>query len=279
MNETLLLLSLCGLAVQGVAAAQDATTPIRKPSIVAHRGASEDAPENTLASFRLGFEQGADLIEGDFRMTADGCIVAMHDRTLARTTGDPRETARVTRDDLRSLSAGDWGRWKGGPFRSETVPTLEEVLQIVPDGRGILLEIKDSARIVPTLLRELDRSGLKEDRVTVITFDREVVSSMKRLAPRWKVLWLTSFSKKTGVWLPSVDEVIEVARSIGADGVDVRAEPEVVDRSFVDRVKRAGLEIHCWTVNDVGVAAKMSSIGMDSITTDRPAVIREALGR
>ncbi|MEE2972462.1 MAG: glycerophosphodiester phosphodiesterase family protein [Planctomycetota bacterium] len=278
MNETLLL-SLCGLAVLGVAAARDATAPVEKPLVVAHRGASEDAPENTLASFTLGFEQGADLIEGDFRMTADGRIVAMHDRTLARTTGDPRETSKVTRDDLRSLSAGDWGRWKDGRFRSESVPTLEEVLAIVPEGRGILVEVKDSARIVPTLVRDLDRSGLKEDRVKVITFDREVVKSMKRLAPRWKVLWLTSFSKRTGVWLPSVDEVIEVARSIGADGVDVQAEPDVVDRSFVDRVRLAGLEIHCWTVNDVELARKMSSIGMASITTDRPRVIREALGR
>ena len=246
------------------------------PAIVAHRGASQDAPENTLAAFKLGFEQGADFVEGDFRMTSDGHILAMHDRTLSRTTGDTREINQTSLMDVRSLSAGDWGSWKGGDFQTERVPTLSEVLAIIPAGGGILLEIKDSDRIVPALVRELERSGIGTDRITVIAFDRTVVESLKKVAPKWKALWLTSFSKKNGSWRPDVDEVIDVAMAIGADGVDLKAEPEVVDQAFVDRVKSAGLEIHVWTVNETEIALQMRSLGIDSITTDCPAVIIKA---
>ena len=276
VKEILILMIpiLCLLAMVGCRAA-----PGAECMIVAHRGASQDAPENTLAAFRLGFEQGADRIEGDFRMTSDGHIIAMHDRTLSRTTGDPRETADVPLGGIRSLGAGDWGPWKGGEFRNEGVPTLAEVLAIVPEDRGILVEVKDSDRIVPVLIRELERSGLDRDRVAVIAFDREVVATMKRASPKWKAMWLTSFSRRNGTWSPTVDEVIEIAKSIGADGVDVEADPAVVDRTFVERVRSAGLELHVWTVNDPQLALVLREIGVDSITTDRPAVIRKAIVR
>ena len=251
--------------------------PTSRPRIVAHRGASADAPENTIASFRLGFERGADAVEGDFQLTADGHIVAMHDRTLSRTTGDPRATGTVTLADLESLGAGNWGPWEGSVHVGEKIPTLPEVLEMIPEDRGLLIEIKDSDRIVPILVRDLERSEIRRDRVTVISFDRDVVAALKRSAPGWKTLWLTSFSKNTGTWGPTVEQVIEVARAIDADGVGVMAAPDVVDREFVDRVKSAGLEIHVWTVNEAELARDMKAIGVDSITTDRPSLIRKAI--
>ena len=247
------------------------------PTIVAHRGASEDAPENTLASFRLGFDQGADRVEGDFRMTSDGHIVAMHDGNLSRTTGMNREVFEISLDEIRNLSAGDWGPWQGGAFQGEGVPTLAEVFAIVPEDGGILLEIKESDRIVPVLIREMERSGIGPDRIAVIAFDRKLVETLKRTAPKWKALWLASFSRKEGKWRPTVEEIIDVATTIGANGVGIQAEPDVVDRDFVKRVKAAGLEIHVWTVNDPDLAVEMRSIGIDSITTDRPRLILDAL--
>lgn len=253
--------------------------PSSAPRIVAHRGASADAPENTIASFRLGFDQGADAVEGDFRITMDGHIVAMHDQTLSRTTGDPRGVDTVALEELESLNAGNWGRWKGSGHEDEGIPTLPAVLGIIPADRGILIEIKDSARIVPALVRDLERSGIPRDHVTVISFDRDVVAALKRAAPGWKALWLTSFTKKTGSWRPTAQEVIEVAREIRADGVDVKAEIDVVDASFVHEVKSAGLEFHVWTVNDLETAERMRSVGVDSITTDRPAMLIDGLRR
>lgn len=251
----------------------------RLPAIVAHRGASEDAPENTLASFRLGFDQGADRIEGDFRMTSDGHIVAMHDSDLARTTGDARVVAEVTLEEIRSLDAGSWGGWDRRGFAGEPVPTLEQVLSIVPEGRGILVEVKDTARIVDPLVAVLEESDLDPKQITIISFEEDVVERFKRIAPDRRAFWLTSFREGTEGWRPSVEEVIETANRIGADGVDVRATPEVVDESFAKAIRDAGLELHVWTVNDPGLARRMVEVGVDSITTDRPARILEETSR
>jgi glycerophosphoryl diester phosphodiesterase len=272
----LIIASLLAATVLSMPIDDSNPTP-RLPAIVGHRGAAAHAPENTLASFRLGFEQGAEAIEGDFWLTRDGRIVAMHDRDLHRTTGDPRNVADVTLEEIRTLDGGSWGRWKDAGFAGEPVPTLEEVLGIVPDGRGVLVEIKDSPRIVEALVAALDASSLGTDQVTVISFDADVIASLKQRAPKWKAFWLTSFKERDGVWHPTVEEVVATARRIKADGVDVRAEVAVVDEAFAKVVRGAGLELHVWTVNDAAVARRMAEIGVDSITTDRPAEIREAL--
>lgn len=95
------------------------------PLIIGHRGASRDAPENTLASFRLAWSHRADGIEADFRLAADGTIVCMHDATTGRTTGENLEIAAATAEELRCLDAGTW---KGSAWSGAVVPTLDEVL-------------------------------------------------------------------------------------------------------------------------------------------------------
>ena len=131
------------------------TSGVPVPQIVAHRGASHDAPENTLAAFRLGFEQGADAIEGDFRVTRDGVIIAMHDADFRRTTGDPRRVEDVDFEDVQQLDAGSWGRWAGGAFAGERVPRLEEVLAIVPEARVLFIEVKGTRTMVPALIETI----------------------------------------------------------------------------------------------------------------------------
>lgn len=247
------------------------------PAIVAHRGASSRAPENTLAAFRLGFDHGADAVEGDFRLTRDGVVVAMHDETLRRTTGDPRAVATVLRSDLSDLSVGDWGAWKGTGFQEERVPTLSQVFAIVPDGRGIFVELKGGVDMVEPTLLAIERSGISSDRITIIAFDADVVAAIKRCAPEQRALWLTSFRRRGSSWSPDAREVVETAMRIGADGVDVKADRLVVDEAFVEIVRAAGLELHVWTVNDPVLAGRMVGLGVDSITTDEPRSIRSTL--
>lgn len=246
------------------------------PLIVAHRGASFDAPENTLAAFKLAWEQGADAIEGDFYLTADDQIITLHDATFKRTAGVDRKPVEMTLDEIRRL---DVGAWKDPRFTGERVPTLQDVLATVPSGKRFLIEIKCGPEIVPTLKRVLESSGVPMEQLRLICFDADVVAESKKQIPQLKAYWLTSFKAETegGPKKPIPDEVLATLKRCGADGLDARADFDVVNEAFVARVRDAGYEVHFWTVDDPAVAQKLVTLGTDSITTNRPAFLREAL--
>ncbi len=266
MQAAVVLVALCGCLV-GTTVGQE---------IVAHRGASHDAPENTLAAFRLAWEQGADAIEGDFHLTADGHIVAMHDRTTKRTAGVELEIASSTLEQLRAL---DVGAWKGEAFVGERIPTLDEVLQTVPAGKSILIEVKCGPDIVPVLKKVVDASSLEPEQIKVICFQAEVIAAVKRAMPQIQAYWLTSYKEQpdTQRWLPEVESVLATLARCDADGLDTQANRHVIDEQFVARVRTAGYSLHAWTVNKPEDARWLQSLGFDSITTDRPALLREAL--
>jgi glycerophosphoryl diester phosphodiesterase/cephalosporin-C deacetylase-like acetyl esterase len=244
--------------------------------IIAHRGASFDAPENTLAAFQLAWQQGADGVEGDFYLTKDCRIVCIHDKDTTRTSGVSLSVADSTLAELRTL---DVGKWKGDRFAGETIPTLEEVLATVPDGKRLLIEIKCGNEIVPVLSNVLDDSEIADDQIAIIAFDRDVIATAKKQLPNIKAFWLTGYKQdaEAGTWHPSVDEVLTTIKNLRADGVDTHAHDEVIDADFAKRLRAAGAEFHCWTVNDPNIAVRMQRLGVDSITTDRPAFIRENL--
>jgi glycerophosphoryl diester phosphodiesterase len=246
------------------------------PMIVAHRGASFDAPENTLSAFRLAWEQGADAIEGDFYLTKDQQVVCIHDGTTKRTAiGQP--TLVVANSTLEQLRQLDVGKWKGRHYQDEKIPTLTEVLASVPASKKFFLEIKCGPEIIPFLKTPLEESGLSSAQVTIICFDEEVVRVARRELPQFKVNWLTSFKqdKVTKQWSPSKEEVIKRLRNSGATGIGLNGNGEIVDEKFVRSVLDLGLEFHVWTINDVNVARKFSKWGAYSITTDKPAFIRD----
>lgn len=248
-----------------------------RPLIVAHRGASFDAPENTLAAFREAWSQDADAIEGDFLLTSDNRIVCIHDKRTKRTGDQDLEIKGSALDDLRTV---DVGAWKDVKFRGESIPTLSEVLETVPSGRLILIEIKCGPEIVPTLETEIARTTLAADQIHFIAFDAEVIAAVKRAMPEIKAFWLTSYRKDrdTGVWSPSMEEVFDTLDRIGADGLDTNANREVVDSDFVSGLRDRGYEFHVWTVDDPEVARHFVELGVDSITTNRPEFLRDQLG-
>lgn len=248
--------------------------------IVAHRGASWDAPENTLAAFRLAWHQDADAIEGDFRLTRDGHIVCIHDKSTERVAPDkPKlKVADATLDELRAL---DVGSWKSAQYAQERIPTLTEVLATVPAGRRIFVEIKCGPEILPVLRPVLARSGLQPQQITIICFDRNVVAQTRRMMPQYSVNWLTSYRQKTpsSPWKPSVAEVLRTLEQTEATGLGSQANLKIVDADFVARVRKSGFGFHVWTVNDPAVAETLQAIHVESITTDRPGLIRQALQR
>ncbi len=114
---------------------------VKTPIIVAHRGASYKAPENTIPAFKIAFDEQADFIEGDFWLTADNEIVCIHDSNTSRVGN---KNIKVTISTLDELKKVDVGIRKGNQFAGTTIPTLQEVLEIIPEQKGLHLEIKDN---------------------------------------------------------------------------------------------------------------------------------------
>lgn len=242
--------------------------------IIAHRGASHDAPENTIASLKLGWEQNADGNEFDIYLTKDGKIVLMHDKTTKRTAGIDRPVVQQTLEELRTLDAGTW---KGSKWAGEKVPTMAEALAVIPEGKRLFIEVKTGPEILPELKRELDQSGKSTAQLVIIAFNYEVVQQAKQLMPELQVYWLASADadKKTGK-KHSIGELIEKAKAAGIDGLNLNYKFPI-DAGFVQQVKSAGLKLYTWTVNDAAIAKSLVAAGIDGITTDRPQWLREQL--
>ncbi|MCX7050080.1 MAG: glycerophosphodiester phosphodiesterase [Candidatus Sumerlaeota bacterium] len=242
--------------------------------IIAHRGASFDAPENTLAAFKLAWRQSADGIEGDFRLTRDGKIVCSHDATTERTGDKTLEIAQSTFAQLRQVDAGGW---KGAAWKGERIPTIEEVLAIVPRGKKIYIEIKAPNEIA-IIKRALAQSSLKPKQIVIISFEKAEVAVAKREIAGIKTLWLTTIKKDkaTGARNPPVEEILATLKEIKADGLDCEGN-DAVDREFVRKFQDAGFEFHVWTIDKADEARRFASFGVNSITTNRPQWIRERL--
>lgn len=244
--------------------------------VIAHRGASAYAPENTLPAFELAWRQDADAIEGDFHLTADGEIVCVHDYSIKKYTGVDKRVEEMTLEELRSY---DFGAWVGESWKGTQIPTLREVLDTVPAGKLMFVEIKCGPEIVPELLEQVEASGLSEEQIVFISFNEKVVQRLKKAAPAYTANWLVSVKRdERGRQRPKTSKLMRVLRKSKVDDISTRAN-EVVDSAFVSRFKDKGLGYHVWTVDDPDYALALLEAGVDTITTNKPDSILEALNR
>ncbi|RYD18038.1 MAG: glycerophosphodiester phosphodiesterase, partial [Verrucomicrobiaceae bacterium] len=191
------------------------------PVIIAHRGASEDAPENTLASIREGWKQQADGAEFDIRMTKDGKIVLMHDDTTLRTTDQNLMVKDHSLEELRKLDAGSW---KGDTWKGEPIPLLEDVMKELPVGKIYYIEIKSGPEILPELARIIRASGKETDLLRIIAFDFDTLVESRKLIPEVKTLWIVNGKKDpvTGKKVyPDLADLAEKAAAAGIDGLNL----------------------------------------------------------
>lgn len=245
----------------------------RAVEIIAHRGASHDAPENTLAAFSLAWDQKADACELDVRLTKDGRIVAIHDSTTRRTTGTAARVSAQTLERLRMLDAGSW---KGAQWKGARIPTLEETLATVPDGRRLFIEIKCGPEVLPAMERVFTASGTDTRRVAIIGFDFALMKRAREHFPDSALYWIASPKRWSGGKRPPVDHLIAGATSAHLDGLDLDRR-FAIDEKLVSRVKNAGLKLCVWTVNDAKIARRLAAAGVDGITTNRPLWLRAQL--
>lgn len=240
--------------------------------IIGHRGASYDAPENTLASFRLAFEQGADGIEADFRLTRDGHIVCLHDPSTCRTSGLELKVEGASLFDLQQLEVGGW---KGGQYAGERIPTLRQVLSLLPPGKLLFIELKCGPEIIAALESDLAGSGVGAERIRFLSFDAGLIRMLKERLPGYRACWLTDY-RLDRAWHPSQTEVLETLGRCRADGLASR-DREILDLSLVQELRRREMEIHVWTVDSPRAARRLCGLGVDSVMTNRPGWLRDAL--
>ncbi|MET8765354.1 glycerophosphodiester phosphodiesterase [Streptomyces sp. NPDC004658] len=265
--------------------------------VVAHRGASEDAPEHTLAAYRKAIEDGADALECDVRLTADGHLVCVHDRRVNRTSNGRGAVSALELADLAALDFGSWktreawrGRdeepdWEHRPEdREETsVLTLERLLELVRDaGRRVELAIETkhptrwAGQVEERLLSLLKRFGLDapasaaESPVRVMSFSARSLHRVHAAAPTLPTVYLMQFVSprlrdgRLPVGVPIAGPSIRIVRSHPA---------------YVERLKRAGHQVHVWTVNEPEDVDLCIGLGVDAIITNRPRAVLRQLGR
>lgn len=243
--------------------------------LIAHRGASREAPENTLAAFDLAWYQGADGIEADFRLTRDGRVVCLHDAGTRRTSGVRLAVAEASLDELRRL---DVGCWKGGRWQGERIPTLDEVLTRLPAGKRLFIELKSGPEIIEPLRQILSAGLVPFGQLRLLAFDVQLVASLKQQLPGIRVCLNVDcrWSLRTGRWSPSRADILTLLEQSGADGLSSRAHAQL-DAQFVAELRSRNQEIHVWTIDAPRRAACYRGMGVDSIMTNRPGWLRDRL--
>jgi glycerophosphoryl diester phosphodiesterase len=237
--------------------------------VIGHRGASEDAPENTLSSVKESFKQGSDGVEIDIRLTKDNHVVCIHDKNSLRTSG---EFLIISETKFNALKKLDVGSWKSKKWKNERIPLLEEVLKVIPDKKEIFIEVKTGTEIIEPLINALNRSNINLSDVSIISFNREVIKKIK-----------SRMSEITGNLLIAFDPEVnleqglgDLLKSINADGVGAQNHQNL-NSSLVKEVHNLRKKIHVWTVNDQEEANKFELMGINSITTNRPKLIKKRL--
>jgi glycerophosphoryl diester phosphodiesterase len=262
--------------------------------VIAHRGASGEEPEHTLAAYRRAIELGADAVECDVRLTADGHLVCVHDRRVDRTSSGH---GLVSTLELTQLEGLDWGSWKRlarsddaeEPFVVESdddrshLLTLRTLLELVRGcGRDVRLAVETKhptrygvqvERALSQLLAEfgLDRPARPADsRVRMMSFSMLAVRRMRQLAPAVQLVLLIER-------VPLALRDGRLPRGVGTAGIGVeilRHQPD-----YVDRVHRAGGQVHVWVVDEPDDVERCRAAGVEGIITNRPDVVLGCLGR
>ena len=238
---------------------------------VAHRGASGHAPENTLAAYDLALAMGADLLEYDIQMSADGVPVILHDESLDRTARGPDGLATGlaadrTLDELRRCEVGSWFHPR---FAGEPLPTLEEVLRRYGSRPRLCLEIKPEAEGVgETLLGLLDRHRLRgrareRREILIQSFHPGELRAVHALDPRLALVQLFRTRVETEEVHTRLDAVSEYAVALGANLCRV-------DAGLVAAAHARGLAVHAFTVNEPAQIERALSLGVDAAITDYP---------
>lgn len=262
-----------------VNSAQPAYAPTR---VIAHRGASQAAPENTALAIERAIELGADAVEIDVQATADGALIVQHDCTLDRNTDAGavfgREGLRACDLTLQQLRRLDMSAWFDADLPTQRILTLADAVALTDRRTGLLVEVSPCAQYADTdlpgdvareLLRLLPgRSGLQ-----VQSFRPEHCARLRALLPDVPVAWLAGDDERFTQVLADDERLGPIVRTVD----HVNPNRTLVDAALVERLHGLGVGVHPWIVNDGREMADLVDAGVDGVITDRPDAARAVL--
>lgn len=238
---------------------------MKKSLILAHRGASAYAPENTIIAFKKAIEMGADGFELDIHLSKDGSLIVIHDESVNRTTNGSGFIKDLTLDEIKKLDASSWYNPK---FSKEKVPTLDEVLHLIKDTQLLInIEIKHGPFFYKSIEQKIVNCVVKydmQDRVIVSSFDHYTLTKIKKIDP----------SVKTGaLFVSRTNAPWKYIKKIGADALHphfISVTSELVKNCHENNIK-----IHTYTVNEPEHIKYLAKLGVDSIITNFPDRAKE----
>jgi len=235
--------------------------------VIAHRGNSSEAPENTLIAIESALDVGADVIEIDVRMTKDSVVVLMHDANVERTTNGSGIIAEMTFEEVQSLDAG---RWFDNKFRAEPIPTLAEVIDLIEGEALLLIEVKVANRGIEEEVVKIIKEKKAEAWCWVQSFQNQAIETVQDLAPEIKTAQLvygniTFLPFHLNPMMPRLGRIHEYEK-VAAVNPNYR----LISKKTIDNIHTRGYKVFVWTVDDENNIKKLIDMGVDGIITNKP---------
>jgi len=253
---------------------------MNKPLIIAHRGASALAPENTLAAFRRAIADGADGVEFDVRLSKDGEVVVFHDATLRRLSNRKNLVSSLDAAELEKIDVGSWfNRRKINPsnedFSGETIPTLRGLLEFLKDFKGLIyIELKcreaDTERLAKAVCEAISGSPLRPQMI-VKSFQLETIPQIRRFCP--EVTTAALFAPKIMTLLRKEKRLVNIAHELGADMISVHF--SLATRKLMKKAARKNLPVTIWTADHPRWIKRAVDLGLFAVITNNPARLLE----
>lgn len=249
---------------------------MKKPLIIAHRGASALAPENTMAAFQKAIADGAEGLEFDVRLSKDGAVVVFHDATLERLTARKDLVSNLTAEELQKIDVGSWFNQhkptrSNDDFSKEMIPTLRQLLDFLKDFKGLIyieLKCRDSEveKLSKAVCAVISDSPLLPNMI-VKSFQLEVIPHIRRLCPTVRTAAL--FAPKIMTILRKEKRLVKIAHELGADMISVHF--SLATRKLMKKAAKKDLPVTIWTADNPRWVKRAFNLGLFALITNNPA--------
>ena len=236
---------------------------------ISHRGESIDAPENSIPAFKLSLERRTDGMECDVHLTADNVVVVAHDANTGRMGDRNLVIEKTPFAELVKVNISGANE----TYPDEHIHTLEDCLAYLGENREFYVELKPgSAELVPAVEKILTARGMTSKQIVIISFDREMIALSKKIMPQYRALWLTGLSADM-----TAESLLNELNAMHADGVDCSVNENILDAEFIRKLHAAGKIVAVWTIDQPGQARRLIEMGVDAITSNRAAKLRDMI--